>query len=128
MTPVTLDRMSRDALRTLEAELSTRHDELCGSGLKLDLTRGKPSPEQLALADPLDRVVGEDYVLADGTDVRNYGGLDGIPEARRLGAALLGVREDEVLAGGKRQPDLDVRVSARRVAERAAGIGHRLAA
>ena len=100
MTPVTLDRMSRDALRTLEAELSTRHDELCGSGLKLDLTRGKPSPEQLALADPLDRVVGEDYVLADGTDVRNYGGLDGIPEARRLGAALLGVREDEVLAGG----------------------------
>ena len=97
---MTLDRLSNDTLRSLEAELSARHTELRRAGLKLDLTRGKPSPEQLALADELDRAVGEDYVLADGTDVRNYGGLAGIREARCLGAALLGVREADVLAGG----------------------------
>ena len=100
MVPVTLDLMSRDDLGTLEVELSTRQDELRRAGLKLDLTRGKPSPEQLALSNPLDRAVGEEYVLDDGTDVRNYGGLDGIRPARTLGAALLGVLEEDVLAGG----------------------------
>ena len=100
MSAVILERLTTDALRSLEAELSMRHAELRRAGLKLDLTRGKPSPEQITLADELDRAVGEDYVLADGTDVRNYGGLDGIREARRLGATLLGVREEEVLAGG----------------------------
>ena len=39
-------------------------------------------------------------MLQDGTDVRNYGGLLGIQDARRLGAELLGVHEDDVIAGG----------------------------
>ena len=100
MSAVPFDQLTTEALRSLEAELSARHAELRRAGLTLDLTRGKPSPEQLALANELDRTVGEDYVLADGTDVRNYGGLAGIRDARRLGAALLGVREEEVVAGG----------------------------
>ena len=100
MSAVPFDQLTTDALRSLEAELSARHAELRRAGLTLDLTRGKPSPEQLALANELDRTMGEDYVLADGTDVRNYGGLAGIRDARRLGAALLGVREEEVVAGG----------------------------
>ena len=54
----------------------------------------------MALSDPLDLALGGDYRLEDGTDVRNYGGLTGIPEARRLGAEMLGVSPDSVIAGG----------------------------
>ena len=80
-------------------ELETRYDTLRAASLALDLTRGKPSPEQVALSDGLDTALAGDYD-SDGVDVRNYGGLDGLPAARRLGAALLGLREEEVLAGG----------------------------
>ena len=52
------------------------------------------------MADGLDDALGHDYLSPDGIDVRNYGSLEGLPSARRLGAALLGVREDEVIAGG----------------------------
>ena len=100
MVSVTLDQMTHETLQTMEKELLVRYHELQRIGLKLDLTRGKPSPEQLALADGIDYALREDYLLPDGTDVRNYGGLDGILEARQLGAALLGVRDNEILAGG----------------------------
>ena len=100
MGPVKLDQLTKDDLVAHERELSEQYAEHRNLGLHLDLTRGKPSREQLALSDDLDCAVGGDYVLADGTDVRNYGGLDGIVDARRLGAALLGVQDDEVVAGG----------------------------
>ena len=103
MTTVTLDHLDllgRNDLVARERDLSARHAELCRAKLQLDLTRGKPSPEQVALSDGLEHAVGGNYVLDDGTDVRNYGGLTGIRPARRLGAALLGVRDDEVIAGG----------------------------
>ena len=82
-----------------ERELAAKYATHVGAGLQLDLTRGKPSPAQVALSDGLDLALGGQYESA-GVDVRNYGGLDGIREARQLGAELLGVREDEVLAGG----------------------------
>ena len=99
MTPTTLDRSDPDTLRSRERELTAAHEEFRSAGLSLDLTRGKPSPAQLALSDALDAGDGG-LAAADGTDVRNYGGLDGLPEAKRLGAAWLGVRPDEVIAGG----------------------------
>ena len=68
--------------------------------LNLDLTRGKPSPEQLALSDSLDGILDGDYRLENGTDARNYGGLRGIPEARRLGAQLLETDSDNVIVCG----------------------------
>ena len=94
------DGLTREAVTTRERELTAWFDALKDAGLALDLTRGKPGPEQLALSDGLDDLVGGNYRLDDGTDVRNYGGLTGIPEARRLGADLLGVHTDEVIAGG----------------------------
>ncbi len=94
------DSSSRNDLVHRERELSTEYARLKNIGLKLDLTRGKPSPEQLALSDDLDTILDGQYVLDDGTDVRNYGSPTGIPEARRLGAELLGVSEDLVIAGG----------------------------
>ena len=96
---VTLNRLGPDVLRSQERELDTRYRQFRAAGLSLDLTRGKPSPTQLALADELD-TTGDGFVTAAGTDTRNYGGIDGLPEARELGAALLGVRPHEVIAGG----------------------------
>lgn len=94
------DGLDHESLLARERALSAEFESLKGAGLALDLTRGKPSPEQIALSDGLDEALDGDYRLADGSDARNYGGLLGIPEARRLGAELLGVRPEEVLAGG----------------------------
>ena len=94
------DGLSHEALAARERALSAEFEALKRAGLALDLTRGKPSPEQVALSDGLEEALGGDYRLDDGTDVRNYGGLSGIPEARRLGADLLGVRPEETIAGG----------------------------
>lgn len=94
------DGLSHETLVARERTLSVEFEALKGAGLALNLTRGKPSPEQLALSDPLDAAVAGDYHSEDGTDVRNYGGLLGIPEARRLGAELLGVGPEAVIAGG----------------------------
>ena len=93
-------KVTKDDLVAREQALAAEYAAHKDAGLQLDLTRGKPSPEQLALADELDSVLHGRYVLEDGTDVRNYGGLNGIREARQLGAGLLGVTEDLVIAGG----------------------------
>ena len=94
------DGLIRKSLIELERKSSERFALLKQAGLSLDLTRGKPSPEQMALSDPLEAQWSGDYYLADGTDVRNYGGLTGIQKARQLGAELLGVSPSEVIAGG----------------------------
>jgi aspartate/methionine/tyrosine aminotransferase len=99
---VTLDRLTPDELLTLSGELNDEYGRFREAGLALDLTRGKPSRSQLALSDSLDTGDAAEggFLAADGSDTRNYGGLDGLPEARELGADLLGVRPDEVMAGG----------------------------
>ena len=92
--------MDTASLAGLETELERRYASLCGEGLDLDLTRGKPAGDQLALSDALDGALGGDYRTEDGVDARGYGGGDGIAQARRLGAEWLGLAPDEVLAGG----------------------------
>ena len=91
---------SASDLRELAAELTTEFANLKQQQLSLDLTRGKPASEQLNLANQLDGILAGDYHSSDGTDTRNYGGIRGIVEARELGAELLGVPADEVLAAG----------------------------
>jgi len=68
-------------------------------GLRLDLTRGKPSTAQLDLSDAL-LALPRDVRDAEGVDVRNYGGLAGIREIREMFAELLWVDPDQVVAGG----------------------------
>jgi DNA-binding transcriptional MocR family regulator len=68
--------------------------------LNLDITRGKPSAEQLDLSNEIDGILDGFFLLQDGTDVRNYGGILGIPEARQLGADILSLQPSEVLVGG----------------------------
>lgn len=94
-----IDQASRAQLESWRDELRIQYTEYQQRKLALDLTRGKPSAEQLALADALDGNLGGNYTL-DGTDLRNYGGLEGLPSARKLGADILGLDPAEVLAGG----------------------------
>lgn len=75
------------------------YEELTAKGLKLDLTRGKPSSAQLDLSNGL-LSLPSTHRAADGTDVRNYGGLTGLPELRAIVADLLGASPANVVAGG----------------------------
>lgn len=91
--------MSQSSPHLLEAR--NRYEERKRHPVALDITRGKPSAEQLDLSSELLTILGpDDYRSADGTDCRNYGGLDGLPEMRALFAEILEVRPDQVLAGG----------------------------
>jgi DNA-binding transcriptional MocR family regulator len=80
-------------------QLRQEHANLRASGIKLDLTRGKPSPEQLDLSNALLSLPGEDdYRGADGTDLRNYGGPDGLAELRAIFGELLHIPTEGLLA------------------------------
>ena len=94
---MTLADMAADDLAGLVTSLRDEYEQLKGKGLKLDLTRGKPSAEQLDLANALLTLPSQ--TTADGVDVRNYGGLAGLPEIRSIFAELLGVGLDQIVAG-----------------------------
>ncbi|WP_425956044.1 aminotransferase class I/II-fold pyridoxal phosphate-dependent enzyme [Xylanimonas sp. McL0601] len=81
--------------------LREQYAALQALGLKLDLTRGKPSAQQLDLAEPMLALPGEGvHTDANGVDVRNYGGLDGLPQLRQMFAELLDVPAAQLLALG----------------------------
>ena len=83
------------------AQVKNRYEELKAQGLNLDMTRGKPSPEQLDLSLPMLGLVGADnFHSPDGVDCRNYGGLDGLKEAKKLFSKFLEVAENEIIIGG----------------------------
>jgi hypothetical protein len=85
------DKQSNSELEEHLATLEQQYEQLKRRNLALDLTRGKPSTEQLALSDALDGILANDYRAADGTDTRNYGGIDGLPEAKALFGSVLGL-------------------------------------
>ena len=95
-----IDQLSTTALAGQLKDLQAQYRALKGQGLSLDLTRGKPCPEQLALSDALDGILGGDFLAQDGTDTRNYGGLEGLPEARALFAQVLDTPVAETFVGG----------------------------
>ena len=82
--------------------LREKFEEAKAKNLALDMTRGKPGSEQLDLTLPmLDLVTSSDYKTIAGADSRNYGGLDGIPEAKELFREFLEVSStDEIIVGG----------------------------
>ena len=89
--------------QAIREQLSHWHDQyngLGGGNLKLDLSRGKPGVEQVSLSDGLDGILQGNYIAADGTDTRNYGGTRGIQEARELGAQIMGVPVEHTIAAG----------------------------
>jgi len=97
---MSLPELNRDELTELHADLSQGYAELVGRSLSLDLTRGKPSSAQLDLSNELLALPGvDDYTDASGTDCRNYGGTQGLPELREIFAELLNVPVAQLVAG-----------------------------
>ena len=88
------------------AQARKDYQALVGRGLGLDLTRGKPAPAQLDLSEDLLSLPGGRHTSADGTDVRNYGGLQGLLELREIFAPLLQVPAGQLLAAGNSSLEL----------------------
>lgn len=95
-----MSEISSDQAQAHLEALRKQYETLCATDLALDLTRGKPASDQLNLSDGLDGILGGDYRAADGTDTRNYGGLDGLPEARELGSWFIDCAPEDVMVGG----------------------------
>ncbi len=79
-----------------------QYDEIKALGLKLNMARGVPSPDQLALSLPMLDILNKDAdcTAEDGTDCRNYGSMEGIPECKRLMAGMLDCKPEMVMVGG----------------------------
>ena len=94
--------LSKQELEKLKSELETQYEAFKKKGLKLDMSRGKPNKAQLDLTnDMLDTVnSSSDMKASDGMETRNYGGLPGIPECRKLMAEIAEVDPKNVLIGG----------------------------
>lgn len=98
-----LKDMSRAELETFLENTKSEYSDFKGRGLKLDMSRGKPSSSQLDLAMKMLAAVNsydKDYKASDGTDCRNYGGLDGICDAKHLFSQMLEVSPDELIICG----------------------------
>ena len=100
MTTTSLADLPAAELASVHARIRERYDAFKTRGLKLDLTRGKPASAQLDISSALLALPGaSDYTAADGTDCRNYGGLQGLPELRALLAPLFGVTPAQMVLG-----------------------------
>ena len=93
--------MSKEELASLKEQLEKVYKEYQGKNLKLNMARGKPSPEQLDLSLPMMDILNSksDYTSADG-DVRNYGVLTGIKEARELMGQMMDAPADNIIMYG----------------------------
>ena len=99
---VALQTMMSEELTARVEDLRKQYEEMKARNLKLDMSRGKPGPEQLDLTLGMLECVNarEGYLTGGGVDTRNYGLLDGIPEAKQLFADMLGVNPANVIVGG----------------------------
>jgi aspartate/methionine/tyrosine aminotransferase len=95
------NHLDTQKLQQIKDDLLGRYSEFKSRDITLDITRGKPCPEQLDLAsDMLDIINSGNYLTEDAADCRNYGGLDGIPEVKKLFAQYLEVAPEEIIIGG----------------------------
>ncbi len=94
-----LGLMSHEELASEHELQLSNYEQLRSEKLALDLTRGKPSPEQLDLAADLLTLPGADFRDGNGTDCRNYGGLAGLPELRAIFGEILNIPVKNLVAG-----------------------------
>ncbi|MDG2048211.1 MAG: aminotransferase class I/II-fold pyridoxal phosphate-dependent enzyme [Halioglobus sp.] len=95
-----IDQLSVAELEIQRDSVLQQYNGLKELDLALDLTRGKPCREQVALSDALDGILHGNYLAENGTDVRNYGGLGGLAEARALFSQVLNTPPEETLVAG----------------------------
>ncbi len=93
---------SREELLREYEELKKTYAAVCAEGLKLDLSRGKPSAEQLDLCEDIFSTLttGAEARAENGFDCRNYGVLDGLPEAKKLFSDLMGIPAEYIIVAG----------------------------
>ncbi len=92
-----------DAARRAELDaLRAKYEEIKARGISLDLSRGKPGADQLDITMGMLGAIthGNDCFSENGLDCRNYGNLDGLPEAKRLFSELLGIAPSRIFIGG----------------------------
>lgn len=94
--------LSREELLSLKAQLEKEFEDARGKGLKLDMSRGKPSVAQLDMGMDIFDVLNSksDMTSMEGVDVRNYGVLDGLTEAKHMMADIMGVKAEQVIVYG----------------------------
>lgn len=93
--------MNKEQLVCFKNKTQALYDDFRSQGLCLNMSRGNPCKEQLELSvDMLSLFNDGDFVSENGIDVRNYGMLDGIPEAKELFSDMIGVDDDEVIIFG----------------------------
>ena len=95
-------QMDREALLCEKSKLTAQYEDYKSKGLKLNMARGKPGAEQLAISMPMLDVLNSssDCRADDGTDCRNYGELSGISDAKKLFSEYMGVAADEIIVVG----------------------------
>ncbi len=98
----TYTEMSKEELLALKGDLEKQYEDAKALNLALDMSRGKPAAAQLDLSMPMMSLLNQDSVLKaeNGTDCRNYGVLDGIPEAKKLMADMVGAKPENVIVYG----------------------------
>ena len=94
-----LPSLRADELRNYRDQIRQRYDAFAKRGVKLNLTRGKPSADQLDLSNELLNLPGKGDFAAGAIDTRNYGELQGLPELRALLAPVFGVTPERVIIG-----------------------------
>lgn len=97
MTDIT--KLSKEDLLELKLKLDKEYSQCLSQKLKLDMSRGKPARAQLDLSNGILAPI-ENYITKDGFDVRNYGVLDGLSEAKELFSELLDIPATRILVGG----------------------------
>ncbi len=95
-----LSSLSKADLLKQEAGLEKQYNDFKERNIKLDMSRGKPSSDQLNLSNGILTAPLDNYVTEQGIDARNYGILDGITEVRRLFSELLDIPADNMIIGG----------------------------
>lgn len=92
--------MTKQQLLGCQSQLQSEYDKLKSCNLQLNMSRGNPSVEQLDISNGILTVPMDNYITEEGVDVRNYGILDGIKEAKELFSELLGIKEENIIIGG----------------------------
>ena len=97
------NQIPKDKLDAMHCELEMAYEQLCAKGLKLNMSRGNPGPDQLDLSMGMLRDWPGDepdaWIVEGGADARNYGLLDGIPEAKKFFGELLDVTPAQIIVG-----------------------------
>ncbi|WP_302625117.1 aminotransferase class I/II-fold pyridoxal phosphate-dependent enzyme [uncultured Eubacterium sp.] len=94
--------LSKEELNEELNNLKAEYAKICETEINLDMSRGKPGPDQLELTMGMFDILNSssELIASNGLDCRNYGLLDGIPEAKKMMADIMEVSPENVIVYG----------------------------